>query len=315
MGIPSRRHFVKACRNIEFTWRYLFNLAPTLAYQFGRHSLSGEAARVLATLNRDGVAITTVDRLFGQSACYDELQSNVDRLEREDLAEEIAALRANSDASAAIGHKTFIFPLLGDYPLFDPGTIYARFGLQKPILRIANAYFGMYTRLRYYNVWHTFATQAEARESQLWHRDREDYLILKVFVYLSDVDESAGPFTYAVGSHPKGQLRPEPAYFLEGAVKRSRDEQMAAVAPRERWMKCVGPKGTIIFADTRGYHKGGEARGRDRIMYTCMFTSPASQSEEFLRRNGEVPVSPDKELAFALAAPRQAPRLSWRAGN
>jgi hypothetical protein len=262
----------------------MFNLAPTLAYRFGKQRLSGEAGRVLADLNRDGVAITSSSRLFGQNQCYEELSSAVDRLEKVDLADKIAALRAGSNDKSTIGQKTFIFPLLGEHPLLDPETIYARFGLQKPVLQIANAYFGMYTRFRYYNVWHTFASQSEARESQLWHRDREDYLILKMFVYLSNVDKGAGPFTYAPGSHPKGKLRRAPAHFLEGNVMRSNDEQMAEAIPRERWLPCVGPKGTIVFADTRGYHRGGLARERDRLMYTCMFTSPASQSEEFFRR-------------------------------
>jgi hypothetical protein len=312
MVLPTRRQIVKACRDFEPTWRYVFNLAPTLAYQFGKQTLSGEAARVLADLNRDGVAITSVSRLFGQNPHYDELSSAVDKLEKVELADQLAALRESSDEKSAIGQKTFIFPLLGERPLLDADTIYARFGLQQPVLHIANAYFGMYTRLRYYNVWHTFATQSDARESQLWHRDREDHLVLKMFVYLSDVDEGAGPFTYAPGSHPKGRLRREPEHFMEGNVRRSNDEQMAEAISRERWLPCVGPKGTIVFADTRGYHRGGLARERDRLMYTCMFTSPASQSEEFFRRTAPVAPPTSKELAFALAGPRPGPWLSSR---
>jgi hypothetical protein len=274
--------------------------------------LSGEAARVLADLNRDGVAITSVSRLFGQNAYYDDLSSAVDKLEKADLAVQIAALRAGSSHSGKAGQKSFIFPLLGEYPLLDAETVYARFALQGPILQIANAYLGMYTRLRYYNVWHTFATKSDARQSQLWHRDREDLYIFKVFVYLSDVDEGAGPFTYARGSHHKGSHRRQPEYFLEGNVKRSSDEQMQEAVPKQQWLSCVGPKGTIVFADTHGYHKGGLARERDRLMYTCMFTSPASQSEEFFRRTSPFARPTNKELAFALASPRSGLWLSSR---
>jgi hypothetical protein len=46
---------------------------------------------------------------------------------------------------------------------------------------------------------------------------------------------------------------------------------------------CTGKKGTIIFADTRGFHKGGEARTRDRLMYNAMYTSPASESRSLIR--------------------------------
>src|SRR5262249_40807299 len=152
------------------------------------------------------------------------------------------------------------------------------------ILKVANSYLGMCARLRFYNVWQTFSTNAEARESQLWHRDREDRLIFKAFVYLEDVPEFAGPFTYALGSHPKGNEKRKPRSFLEDGVERSTDAQMAEVIPPERWVSGVGQKGTIVFADTRGYHKGGLARTEDRIMYTCMFTSPASESREFFQR-------------------------------
>jgi hypothetical protein len=301
------RRLVRAGRRFEFTWRYVFNLRPTLAYRFSTGAPSGEAARVLADLNRDGIAVTSARELLGAGPFYDELGAAVDRLEG-DLADRLRTARAGADDGDAVGRKTFIVELLGARPVLDLDSVYARFALQKPILQVANAYFGMYTRLRYYNVWHTFATRAQARESQLWHRDREDYRILKVFVYLSDVDEAAGPFTYAAGSHRKGVLRREPASFLEGDVERSSDSQMAEVVSPACWVKGVGPKGTIIFADTRGYHKGGLARGRDRVMYTCMFTSRASQSREELVLPRGLSLPPDREQAFALAAPR---RRAW----
>ena len=33
------------------------------------------------------------------------------------------------------------------------------------------------------------------------------------------------------------------------------------------------------YADTNGYHRGGLARTGDRVMYTCMYTSRASESD------------------------------------
>jgi hypothetical protein len=70
---------------------------------------------------------------------------------------------------------------------------------------------------------------------------------------------------------------------MEGGVRRTTDDQMNAVFPKENWKKGTGKKGTIIFADTRGFHKGGEARTKDRLMYTCMYTSRASESKELLK--------------------------------
>ena len=287
-------------RDSPFKWRYIDNLSPLIKYSVKPKALSGEARSVLTDLNRDGIAITTARKLLSDFTYYQELKTEVERIEQK-LAQELDQARKNAEGVAE--HKTFIFNLLGDRPTLDPQDVMVRFALQRELLQLANAYFGMLTHFRFYNVWHTFATQAPARCSQLWHRDPEDHLILKVFVYLSDVDEGAGPFTYAPGTHLKGRIHKEPEYFRETnhRAKRSEDEQMAAVVPPERWIKGLGDAGTIIFADTRGYHKGGLARTHDRIMYNCMFTSPASKTKELFARPATLSATIlTREQAFAL---------------
>jgi len=177
------RRWGDAYRKSTWKWRYVDNLVPSLAYRLRGHSLTGEAARVLAELNRKGVAITSARALLGPNSCYEELKAAVDRREH-DLDSQITAARLT--ANYVDGWKTYIFSLLAERTCLDSNDIFVRFPLQKPVLAIANAYFGMYTQLRYYDVWHTFATGVPARDSQLWHRDPEDRYILKVFVYLSD---------------------------------------------------------------------------------------------------------------------------------
>ncbi len=294
-----RRKLAFAGRHFTPTWRYGFNLKSTLAYKLDQPQLSGEAARILAELNHNGAAITSVEKLLGDDSCFNELSRAVDRIEDE-WADRIASERAKADEHDA-ARKTFIFQLLGERPELDPASVYARFALQQPILQIANAYFGMYTRLRFYNVWHTLRTSTPARESQLWHRDREDHLILKLFVYFSDVDEGAGPFTYAPGTHRKGAVKQQPEFFIENGVRRTTDQQMAAVVPRDSWIKAFGKKGTILLADTGGFHKGGLAREKDRILYTCLFTSPTSQAPELFKRPARVELPKNKAQAMALA--------------
>jgi hypothetical protein len=295
-----RRRLGQACRHNELPWRYLLNAAPSLAYATAGRRLSDTAAGVLSALNRDGVATTSIGAIGSDASLFSELAATVQELERAKAGELDEARRAANDTSA-IGSKTFNVELLGGRPVLDTSDVFCRFAVDRPILDLANAYFGMFTRLRYVNVWHTLATRVGPRESQLWHRDREDFLIMKVFVYLADVGEDAGPFTYAPGTHPKGHVTAEPAYALEGGVKRTTDAQMAAVVPPEQWIQAMGPRGTIVFTDTRGYHKGGLARGSDRLMYTCMFTSRVSQSRELLDRRAAVTPPPeDRAVAFAV---------------
>ena len=74
------------------------------------------------------------------------------------------------------------------------------------LLDIANAYLEMWSKLEYVDVWYS-VPQPEAAErisSQRWHRDYNDKHLLKVFLYLVDVDESMGPFQYVAGSQPGG---------------------------------------------------------------------------------------------------------------
>ncbi len=294
-----RRKLAFAGRHFTPTWRYGFNFKSTFAYRIDRPEISGEATRILDELNRNGIAITSVEKLFGDRSRFVELEEAVDRL-KDEWAERIAAGSAIANDHDP-DRKTFILQMLGDHPSLDPESVFARFALQQPILEIANAYYGMYTRLRFYNVWHTLRTSTAARESQLWHRDREDHLILKLFAYLSDIDDGAGPFTYAPGTHRKGDVRRVPQFFIENGVRRTSDRQMAEVVPEDKWIKAIGAKGTILFADTGGFHKGGLARTRDRTVYTCMFTSPASQAPELFDRPSHIELPKNKAQALALA--------------
>lgn len=300
------KQVAKASRNSEFTWRYAANLPATLSYGLHRPKISAPARQILDQLNRDGVAIANVSDVLSESSLFDEMSEAVAELERTN-AELLEADRKLADSPAEVGErKPYVRYLLGERPVLDLDSVFVRFALQQPIMRIANAYFGMQTRLAYLNLWHTYKSTVEAQSSQLWHRDFDDpYYIMKVFVYLTDVDEGSGPLSYAAGSHCKGNMKRDPDYISKTShSRRSNDEQMAAAIPRDRWIPALGPKGTIVFADTHGYHKGGWAKDNERIVYTCMFTSPTVQlrpDHEQFQRPADFQLPADSEEAAVLA--------------
>ena len=280
----SLRNIARKGRHFELFWRYGYNFSPSISFatKLG-NQLNQVETNIVENLNKNGIAFSNVDDLLGKNSSFTELNSVVNNI-LENRKEELAQLKVRANDENTIGNKTFNLELLGSELTFDTDNIFARFALNESLLNIANTYFQMYAKLRYYNVWKTFASNGSPRESQLWHFDREDRYILKVFLYLSDVDDGAGPFTYAPETHKKGKLSNlEPKYFIEGGVHRTTDEQMNEVFPKDKWVKGTGKKGTIIFADTRGFHKGGEARTNDRLMFTCMFTSPASESKKLIK--------------------------------
>lgn len=276
------RSFVRSLKKTDLVWRYGSNLSDSLNYKIGGNRLNSFESQIVNKLDTDGIVVTSVDALFEGNSEFQTLDTAVtDLLKTKKTEIEKLKLQVNDET---IGSKTFNLETLGSELTFDADDVFARFALNTSLLNIANAYFRMQVKLRYYNVWYTFASSSTARESQLWHFDREDNYILKLFLYLDDVDEGAGPFTYAPGTHRRGKHRSiKPDFILEDGVRRTTDEQMQAVFPKERWIKGVGKKGTLIFADTRGFHKGGEARTRDRLMYTCMFTSQASESKQLIK--------------------------------
>lgn len=296
------------------TWRYLHNLGPALAYQLERCPMGHEAQRVLADLDRDGVALTSVCDLLGTTAIWEEAQAEVECLERQHL-HHIERIRVQADKASTRGEKNYQYSLLGDEPLLDPRDVFVRLALMKPVLDIVHGYFQLFATLRFYNVLHTLPTSSSPRQSQLWHRDggrRGDRHIVKMFVLLSDVDEGAGPFCYAKGSHFKKRLAKEPDYILEpDGTHRTTDEQMAHVVDRSAWFTGIGKKGSIVFADTAGYHKGGFCSEKDRLIYVSMWTSHADRGGELFRRPPKLQFPPDEDQARVLRGTASWGRDLW----
>ncbi len=271
----------------DLGWRFGLNPWAAISYLAAPRNLVNESRTVLNSLQRDGVAVSDIDRLLGSSqTLWSDIEIAATRLisgarKRIDQTRE-SLKQAVSEGS----QKPYVINLLGDEFALDPDSIYARLALSQPVASIANAYFGLRCVLRHYNIWYNVASSNGPVQSQWWHRDPEDRYILKMFVYLSQVDEGAGPFTYARGTHMKGSNRNIPEYMhRDGNTARSNDVQMAAAVPRSGWVTATGKPNTVVFADTHGYHKGGLARDKDRVIYMCEFTSPRATP-------GAIPVIP-----------------------
>jgi Phytanoyl-CoA dioxygenase (PhyH) len=156
--------------------------------------------------------------------------------------------------------------------LDDP---WLRLGTNPRLLDLANAYLGMWSKLEYVDVWYTPpAGSDERKSSQRWHRDFNDRHLLKAFVYLVDVDEETGPFEYVPGSAPGGELDALWPWRPLGDNYPPEDE--LAQHTDGRAVTFTAPKGTIIFCNTSGFHRGGFATGKPRVLATLTWESPAS---------------------------------------
>ena len=119
------------------------------------------------------------------------------------------------------------------------------------------------------------AEETDRAASQLWHRDFDDKHLLKAFLYLRDVDEGAGPFEYVPESQPGGRFENVSPWRPMGNGRVPEDEVARAI-PAEQIRTFVASRGTIIFCNTSGLHRGGFATERPRILATATYCSPAS---------------------------------------
>jgi len=225
--------------------------------------------QVLEAFRRDGIAVARFTDLFGAELWQDavaDITPFVDST-REQAADLSKQKKAKGKEEVIVRR---FFSRDGAVPHYSLSGPWLRIAASDGVLDIVNGYTGQPRKLTYVDNWYTVpyphATKRVA--SQRWHRDPDDDHIVKVFVYFSDVDEEAGPFEYVRDSAADGkygQLWPG----TEGVYPPG-EELEAAVDPEDR-MTMTGPAGTVIFCDTAGFHRGGFARTKPRILMISTF--------------------------------------------
>jgi hypothetical protein len=266
---------------IRARWR-----AANRARLFRPGPVEPRVQRILDDLKRDGIAIAGFDELFGSTELYETAAADARR--RADAA------RAE-DRLGSSEKKPFLTKLHPEeFQIDEP---YARIALHPSVLSVANAYVRMRTYLLAVDVWLTSPVPGEAVETQLWHRDTDDYLTPKLFVYFSDVTEADGPFCYAPRTHPLGDRR-ETADMDE--TNRTHDDAMARIVPESEWIVCTGRAGTVILADTCGYHKQLKPTGGQRLLMIGEYTSGTPFWPRPIEINCADPTALTREQRFAL---------------
>src|SRR3989344_2931978 len=248
-------------RNIWPVWLLLNTKARSL-YRRRAPTLHLAAQKAASDLARTGIAITHLNELFPGEDLLEKYQSCARELEKD------AAVKTN---------KEFLEFFFDETPTLDLENPFVKLGLNDKILGVVNSYMGMFSKFYYLTLNKTIprGPEAKAVQSMRWHRDPEDTKMVKVFLYLNDVDENAGPFTYIPESHHEGKwghlFPPEPP---RGSLPPA--EEVKKMIPESAIKSCVGKAGTIIFCDTRGIHRGGNAVSKERIMLTLCYASRAS---------------------------------------
>ncbi|WP_373032496.1 phytanoyl-CoA dioxygenase family protein [Sulfurovum sp.] len=111
--------------------------------------------------------------------------------------------------------------------------------------------------------WRSFVIDAKPEHPQNYHRDVDDWKLVKLFLYLNDVDIDGGPHYYVKGS----------AYTNKCTeIKRFTDEEIEHKFGKENIVPHVAPRGTVVLEDTYGIHKGAVPKTHDRAIIQIVYT-------------------------------------------
>ncbi len=248
------------------------NVAPVSSYLDKRRSaieetyvsggpLSPNEAAVVDGLRRDGVFITTLKNLEITHA------EDVPILES---GATIADVLANRVATLNQPHPAAIHSEPGD--LLAHPLIY-RWGLHSTLLRIVEAYLRQPVAYDGPIVFYTEANKAE-EGTRKWHLDREDHRVVKVALYIHDVDDATGPFQILPLMPQNSGGRFKYPVVTTATLERLLGIQSGALEP----VTCTGKAGTLVFAETgRFYHRGKPPTSSNRAaIFYSYFARPPS---------------------------------------
>ncbi len=219
---------------------------------------------ILNALKKDGVCVTTLADL-GLNSTPELLKAAYHQLSQME--------NPNND------HLEQKLPQI--YTVTGLPEFYA-WGIEKRLVNIIENYIGLPIAFHGVHLRKDFKSKHQFG-TLLWHSDAEDRRIIKIFIYLNDVEEKTGPFEYIPRS-----LTPlfSWKYFqLYYKLYKSRymgidDEEVKSVIPKSAWKSCPGPAGTVIIVDTKNALHHGTIRTEDRsTLFFCYTANPPERPD------------------------------------
>lgn len=294
--IRSVFHHSLKNKSSQRLWNYIkrtFNaLAPIAAYHQIIHRKAIEAHKLaplqsqntvpLQALEQNGIFTTSLADL-NLAPCLLRAQSLIP-----DLA---AAIPRDGDFSLSISDRQM------PPSLFLWGLQPILLNLIENYLQLPVAYHGLYQRRDLLN--------NTIKRSRLWHLDMEDYKILKVIIYLNDVDETVGPFQY-LNTQQTDKIC-QTLNYRHGYLK---TQNVKAIVPEDQWQSCMGKAGTVIFVDTaRLIHRGKVPTSHDRYTLFYDYTSRFPKRPYYCKSS----LAPDTLLEMSThLSDREMPFVFWR---
>jgi hypothetical protein len=199
--------------------------ARRLSHADNLPELSREHSDILVDLRDHGVAIRTLEL---PTTALDSARRFI---------EVLRSKRTNEPCA-----KTTSRELAWDPTLF-------MWGLSEDLLDLAECHIGLPPRYLGVEVKREIVNPAAGHSHEAvrrWHLDHEDRRILKIIVYISDVDSDSAPFEYVDLPTSNAVLGRRGHPYRAARL----DESVRAEVPADKRTQVVGPRMTAIYVDT-----------------------------------------------------------------
>ena len=140
---------------------------------------------------------------------------------------------------------------------------------------IAAKYFGRAAQLSDSRLWWNFASEAEVfdttKTASFFHYEKDDFNCLRLFFYLTDVNEQSGPHICVRGSHKNKGLK---QLF---SLQERGDEEIINYYGAENLITLTGPAGSGFMEDSFCFHRASRPTAQDRLILALTFTTPPEE--------------------------------------
>jgi hypothetical protein len=215
--------------------------------------------RILDDLYSTGISVTHLDQL--QLPDRDRFWSQAQRVaaELEGLAQQPGYRQRHTLNASA------------DQLLRYPEIV--TFGAAERLLTIIEQYLGLAVAYDGPSFYYSLANP-QTSGPRKWHRDKEDWRMIKVAIYLNNVDRAGGPYEFM---HPASNATLCQRVSPYQTFRDRQVEQILGQPLTDCTLSCVGSAGTVILSDTaRYYHRGRPpiARNRAAIFFSYFSQRP-----------------------------------------
>lgn len=213
-------------------------------------------------------------------------------------------LRTQSQLSCNLGKDTLTATA---QQILDQSSILS-WGYSGTLLRIAREYLSLPVAYDGLSFYYSVANGRE-RGPRKWHRDKEDWKMLKVCVYLHDVDLDGGPLECVLPAINQQICQNSRSYQVLSSEKL---RKIIGNHGDDWYTSCTGKSGTVIFIDTaRYYHRGRPPTKSDR---SAIFFSYYSIRPKHPYYCGRSPLSQQQLIQFSERLPQPIKdSMLWRA--